>query len=216
MEAIHDCPISNHLACRLSYFRTAVMSRSIQQKFANDTETRTFRARGLHGFRNIDFQSVSPAGLQPAVAERRKCPDSGEHLPLGAQGKALCSGADVRNADYRSLLIDHSLMKVLGSRRRCWTNPWRWLKPRCRCHSRRGSGCRRRCSCWTHGWCGRHGRCRCGSSGRRWCWASCRCRRRCGSAGWRHSHVIDVFFVLTCIGVKVKRGRIRHTTSRIV
>jgi hypothetical protein len=73
--------------------------------FGHDSETGTFSAR-RRGFRNIDFQSVSPAGLQPAVAERRNCADNGEHLPLGAQGKALCSGAAMfPTPDHRSVGI---------------------------------------------------------------------------------------------------------------
>ena len=52
---------------------------------------------------------------------------------------------------------------------------------------------------------------------RGWRWTSCRRWRGCASlSAWEHPHIINVFFVLSPVRVKVESGRIRHVASGAV
>jgi len=165
--------------------------------------------------RNIDFQSVSPAGWQPAGAEAWKTSQTAENISAGRTGQSpmfprtsacveppitghfppitrlrasrlavsrrastalpLCTATQRRGynqspafaeatawqADHRSL-ESFVLRKFLRPGRRSRTTPRRWLRPRCRRRSRRGS--------WGWGWCCCSCSCRCCCRSSRWCW----------------------------------------------
>jgi hypothetical protein len=103
-----------------------------------------------------------------------------------------------RSRPTTSVPTDHSVIRDSRPRCRSRTRSRRWLRMRGRRGSRRRSrcGCSSRCNCSCWGCSRGCGRCSCSRSGR--CWSGCT------AAGWKHADIVNVFFVLPAVGIKIE------------
>ncbi len=88
--------------------------------------------------------------------------------------------------------------------RKSRSRPGSWTRSRRRHTPRRGRWPWSSCRCGSRSWCYTG----CGCACRGWCWA--------GTSRRHHAHVIDVFFVLPVVRVKVKGCRIRYVSAGFI